>query len=162
MRIRNVQMKDWEAILEIYAYAREFMKKQGNPTQWGDSYPAKETLLNDIQEEKLYVCENDEGRIVGVFYFAKEDDPTYRVITEGQWLSDAPYAVVHRIASAKDTKGVATFCLMWAFGQTKNLRIDTHDDNIPMQSLLKKLDFCKCGRIYLPNGSPRIAYQKQQ
>ena len=100
--------------------------------------------------------------MAAVFYFAAEEDPTYGVIKDGAWLSDAPYGVVHRIASGRAVKGAASFCLEWAFGQTGNIRIDTHENNIPMQNMLKKNGFRYCGRIYLENGEPRIAFQKVQ
>lgn len=159
MEIRKATEEVLDEILKIYAHARKFMAQNGNPAQWGDSYPPPERVKQDIAEGKCHICVEN-GRILCVFYFAREEDPTYRVIREGSWLNDEPYAVVHRIASAEGTKGAAFFCLNWAFEQTGNIRIDTHDDNKPMQGLLKKSGFRYCGRITLADGSPRIAYQK--
>lgn len=161
MRIRNAEASDWEEILEIYAGARQFMAAHENGGQWGTGYPPEELLEEDMEAGKLYVCE-DGGTVAAVFYFAAEEDPTYGVIEDGAWLSDAPYGVVHRIASGRAVKGAASFCLEWAFGQTGNIRIDTHENNIPMQNMLKKNGFRYCGRIYLENGEPRIAFQKVQ
>lgn len=161
MRIRNAEASDWERILEIYAGARQFMAAHENAGQWGTGYPPEELLEEDMEAGKLYVCE-DGGTVAAVFYFAAEEDPTYGVIEDGAWLSDAPYGVVHRIASGRVVKGAASFCLEWAFGQTGNIRIDTHENNIPMQNMLKKNGFCYCGRIYLENGEPRIAFQKER
>ncbi|HNZ83431.1 MAG TPA: GNAT family N-acetyltransferase, partial [Sedimentibacter sp.] len=48
----------------------------------------------------------------------------------------------------------------WCFEKCRNLKIDTHRDNIPMQNLLNKNGFIRCGIIYLENGDERIAYQK--
>jgi RimJ/RimL family protein N-acetyltransferase len=159
MEIRKSQMTDLEDIMSIYDNARIFMANHGNAGQWGTTFPPQALIEKDIHQQKSYVCV-EEGKPVGVFYFAKEEDPTYRIIENGTWLNDRPYAVVHRIASAKDTKGVATFCITWAYAQKNNLRIDTHENNIPMQGLLKKLGFTPCGRIYVEDGSPRIAFQK--
>ena len=159
MEIRKATMSDWEEIQKIYADARQFMAEHGNATQWGENHPPKEMLLNDINQGKLYVCMN-ETRIATVFYFAVEDDPTYHVIEDGAWLNEAPYGVVHRIASARTVRGAASFCINWAFQQTGNIRIDTHQDNIPMQNMLQKNGFRYCGKIYLKNGDPRIAFQK--
>ena len=43
------------------------------------------------------------------FYYAFENDVTYTTIYDGNWLNDAPYGVVHRIASDGTVKGAASF-----------------------------------------------------
>lgn len=159
MLIRNAVMGDWEEIRKIYADARQFMAEHGNAGQWGRTNPPEEQLLEDMAQGKLYVC-TEEEKIAAVFYFAAEEDPAYRVIEDGAWLNDEPYGVVHRIASARAVRGAASFCMSWAFQQTGNIRIDTHENNIPMQNMLKKNGFQYCGKIYLKNGEPRIAFQK--
>lgn len=117
-------------------------------------------IEHDIRMGNAYVCEEN-NRVIAVFYYAFENDVTYTTIYDGNWLNDAPYGVVHRIASDGTVKGAASFCLNWAFSQCQNLKIDTHQDNLVMQSLLAKLDFKKCGIILTEDGSSRIAYQKQ-
>ena len=42
--IKKAQAGDLPRILEIYAYAREFMKRTGNPNQWKENAPQKEVL----------------------------------------------------------------------------------------------------------------------
>ena len=100
------------------------------------------------------------GKITAVFYFAKENDPTYAKIYDGEWLNEEDYAVVHRIASAGTVKGAGSFCMKWAASQYENLKIDTHKDNYVMQNMLKKCGFTPCGTIYLENGEERIGFQK--
>lgn len=159
MEIRKATEESLDEILKIYAHARKFMAENGNATQWGNIYPPPERVQSDIAEGKCHICIED-NRILAVFYFAKEEDPTYRVIREGSWLNEEPYSVVHRIASSGEKKGAAAFCLDWAYKQAGNIRIDTHENNKPMQGLLKKSGFQYCGRITLADGSPRIAFQK--
>lgn len=159
MEIRKATEEALEEILEIYSHARKFMAENGNATQWGNTYPPLERVRQDIAEGKCHICVEGD-RILCVFYFAIEEDPTYTDIREGEWLSEEPYGVVHRIASAEGTKGAASFCLNWAFERTGNIRMDTHDNNRPMQGLLRKSGFQYCGRITLADGSPRIAFQK--
>ena len=101
------------------------MRAHGNQEQWGGGYPQKEILLADIEEGCLFVCE-EEGRIAGAFFYKVGEDPTYRVIEQGAWPDQEPYAVIHRITSR--VKGGATFCLKWCEDQGYNLRIDTHRD----------------------------------
>ena len=88
------------------------------------------------------------------------DDPTYHRIDFGSWKSDAPYAVIHRIAVKHHGKGIIDFCFNECFRLQGNLRIDTHRDNIPMQKCLIRNGFEYCGVIYLANGDERLAYQK--
>jgi RimJ/RimL family protein N-acetyltransferase len=159
MEIRKSNQSDLEDILILYQQAREFMKDHGNPNQWGNHYPEASVIEEDIAKGRGYVC-MDEGQAVGTFMFAVGADETYANIYQGEWLSDEPYAVIHRITASAEKRGVATFCLNWCFNQYQNLRIDTHRDNIPMQNLLKKNGFIPCGIIYLKNGDERIAFQK--
>ena len=52
---RGAVRADMARILDIYAHAREFMAKNGNPTQWGDNYPSPELLEEDIDTNRLFV-----------------------------------------------------------------------------------------------------------
>ncbi len=159
--IRKTKKSDLEAVMQIYADARMYMRASGNPEQWSGGYPSEDIVRGDMEKGCLYVCEED-GELLGVFYFAKENDPTYAKIYEGAWLNDAPYAVIHRIAVSKNShgKGVAAFIFQSCFEQCSNLKIDTHRDNIPMQKALLKNGFVRCGIIYLASGDERIAFQK--
>ncbi|MBC6719683.1 N-acetyltransferase [Treponema sp. Marseille-Q4130] len=157
MTIRNALQKDFDDILRIYARAREYMKRNGNPTQWGENFPPEALINDDIREKRNYVVEAD-GGIHGVFAFILGDDPTYARI-EGAWKSDAPYGTIHRIASDGEVKGV--FAAAIAFCKTRNshLRIDTHADNKTMRYAIEKAGFKKCGIIRVADGTPRIAYE---
>ncbi len=100
--------------------------------------------------------------IEAVFMYDVREDPTYAVIEDGAWPNDRPYGVLHRIASSGRKKGVASFCMQWCFAQCGNLRCDTHDDNKVMQHVMRKNGFEYCGRIYVEDGSPRVAFQKEK
>ena len=39
---------DLPAMKALYAHARKFMAEQGNPGQWGDSYPDEAQLTEDL------------------------------------------------------------------------------------------------------------------
>lgn len=160
MLIRKATFNDLPQITEIYAAARIFMAENGNKNQWGNIYPPIDVIENDIKNQKLYLCIED-NHIACVFYFAVEADPTYSTVYDGAWLNHSPYGVVHRVASSHIVKGAARFCLNWAFDNCGNLKIDTHRDNIPMQKLLSSLGFKYCGIIHLESGDERLAYQKE-
>ena len=162
MNIRKATEQDISKILTIYADARVYMRQTGNMTQWLGAYPSEENIRADIAENCLNVCVDENGEILGVFYFRVGDDPTYRIIYNGQWRNDAPYGVIHRIAVSKNShgKGVAAQCFAYCYEQYPNLKIDTHRDNLPMQRALEKNGFRLCGIIHLASGDERLAYQK--
>jgi RimJ/RimL family protein N-acetyltransferase len=159
MEIRQTVIEDLDTVMEIYTNARQYMRDNGNQDQWNNGYPSVNLITEDIYNQCSYVC-IDNNQIVGVFRFTLGIDSTYINIYEGKWLNEEPYGVVHRIASAKHKKGVASYCLDYCLNQCPNIRIDTHRDNIIMQNLLLKNGFSRCGIILLTNGSERLAYQR--
>ena len=155
--IRNAVSADLPRIDDIYAYARDFMEKTGNPNQWGKTNPPHEWLVEDIRKQLLHVIEDDEG-VHGVFYFYIGEDPTYGVIEDGAWHSDETYGTIHRIAS-DGSGGILRTAVEFCKTKINHIRIDTHHDNIVMQKAVAKLGFERSGIIHLANGSPRIAYE---
>lgn len=163
MEIRNAVMNDLPRIMEIFKHARRFMAEHGNPDQWGpDNWPPESLIRSDITNRKSYVCIHD-GEIVGTFFYdqGKDIEPDYLKIDGGNWLDNSPYGVIHRIASSGQTKGIGSFCIQWALGRSRHLRIDTHKDNLVMQNMLLKNGFVHCGTIYVRSGSePRMAFER--
>ena len=139
MNIRKSTLQDLPQILNLYKIAREFMKNNGNPNQWEDRYPEVSTVENDIKTGISYVCVEN-GGIVGTFVFFTGEDPTYRVIENGV------------------TKGVTRAAFSYGLERSGYVRIDTHEDNKPMQGALKKFGFRECGVIHLERGAERIAF----
>ena len=159
MRIRKTVATDLVAIGQIYENAKAFMRAAGNPHQWNEGKPNAETAREDMEKGVGYVVEEN-GEVIAVFMLSTEPDPTYAKIYDGAWLSDEPYGVIHRIAVAKQGQGIIGYCIDECFAKCKNLRIDTHRDNLPMQRALIKRGFEYCGIIHLANGDERLAYQK--
>lgn len=160
MNIRRSTLNDLPRLMTIYATAKDFMRRNGNPHQWEDSYPSEELIRQEISQGNSFVCEDFSGEITATFCFSVGEDPTYARI-EGQWLNNASYGVIHRLASDGKVKGIARLCIGWCFERHPNLRADTHRDNLIMQKALEANGFRKCGIIYTRE-SPRIAYQKIQ
>ncbi len=159
MVIRKTEEKDLPRIGEIYENAKQFMRETGNPNQWNQGTPNINTARADMERGVGYVAEED-GKIVATFMFSLDGEPTYDKIYDGEWLNDAPYGVIHRIAVAEQGRGIIGFCIDECFSRCQNLRIDTHRDNLPMQRALTNRGFEYCGIIYLENGDERLAYQK--
>ncbi len=165
MIIRKAEKADIPACDAIYASAKAYMRENGNPTQWNGEYPNGDDTAADIERGIGYVCE-DGGEVVAVFAFDIANDPTYDKIYNGAWKSDEPYAYIHRIAVKHHGRGIAGFCFSECFKLHPNLRIDTHRDNLPMQSALLRAGFEYCGIIYVDDPAKdreenaRVAFQK--
>lgn len=157
--IRLASLADFPAVLQVYAHARTFMAEHGNPTQWGNNYPPTDVLEEDIRLGRLYVDEHD-GAVCGVFMFDIGEDPAYGYIEDGSWLDSSPYGVIHRVAGNGTVPGTLSRCIDFCRSKISHLRIDTHADNHPMQHLLAKMNFTRCGIVYMEDGSPRIAYER--
>lgn len=157
MQVQRATLEQIDEILEIYEGARRFMREQGNPTQWQGGYPYPDVIKQDIEKGQLYVlCEGAE--LYGVFAFIQSEDPDYERI-EGAWLNSQPYGVIHRVASAGKRGGIVAACVEYCLGFTDNIKIDTHEDNIPMQKSLERLGFIRCGKVNIARAGERIAYQ---
>ena len=158
LTIRDANNNEFEHVMKIYKYAQDFMIASGNPTQWGHFYPTEELITQDINGRACkVVCDRD--TIHGVFALFEGEESTYAHIEDGNWLNDAPYATIHRIASDGQAHGVFQCAVNYCKDYFSNIRIDTHADNKIMQRLIEKSGFTKCGTIIFEDGTPRIAYQ---
>lgn len=162
MQIQKATLANIDVILTIIEEARNIMRENGNTTQWNNGYPSRATILDDISQDHAFVC-IAEDEVMGYFCFMQGDnpDPNYTIISEGTWLNDSPYGVIHRLASGRKVRGIAQKAFDFAFTKTNNVRVDTHHDNVPMQQFLKKIGFTYCGVIYVSDGTPRDAFQKK-
>lgn len=157
MIIRKSEYADVATIMAIYARAKAFMAEQGNPDQWNDEYPMEDLIRYDIERGVSFVCD-DNGKVAATFAFIIGDEPSYQLIEEGAWHYDQPYGTIHRLASSGEAKGIFKACFDFCKSQINYLRADTHHNNKVMLSLLPKYGFVKCGRIYVLDGTPRIAF----
>ena len=134
----------------------------GNAVQWGSRYPETAQILSDIAEKALYTV-RIESEIAAVFYFRIGSDDSYRRI-DGAWQNDAPYAVIHRVAVSDRFRGrgLSRAIFDYCYARFPNLKIDTHEKNIPMQRTLEKNGFRRCGTVRIEGGDTRIAYQRAE
>ena len=136
--------------------------------QWQNGYPNKEQIENDIANNKSYIVLNDHNQVIATSMFTTHPEPTYKEI-DGKWITceSETYGVIHRLAIGKEYKnlGIATFILHNFHQQLrdkniKSLKIDTHEDNHEMQSLIKKLGYVYCGIIFTDYNAKRLAFEK--
>lgn len=153
-------MQDLDRAMELYDIGRDYMRKNGNMLQWINGYPSRSIVEADIENGESYVvCDGDVIHAVFMFMHHK-DEPTYSYIEDGAWLNALPYGTIHRIASDGVHRGILDLCVEFCSKTIKNLRVDTHPDNMPMQKAIKRCGFTYCGVIYMEDKTPRIAFQK--
>ncbi len=158
--IRAASREDLPSIEKVYEKARQYMRDNGNPDQWGERYPQEEILCEDLRNHALYVLSEEDGRIYGVFMFAVTEDPTYAVIEKGEWRNDGTYGVIHRVASDGTHHGVMREVVSHCVEKIAHLRMDTHRSNRTMQHQILKNGFQYCGIIHVRDGSERLAYER--
>jgi len=159
---RKAIHSDTDRIWQIILQAKEQMRRL-NSHQWSDGYPAVENITNDINKGYGYVlCDADTVIAYGAVVF--DGEPVYGKI-QGNWLSDLPYVVLHRLAVAEEVKnrGVATSYMkeVMKLGKQKGVgsfRVDTNFDNHYMHKMLTTLEFTYCGEVFYDKGQ-RMAYE---
>ncbi len=155
--VRPATLLDLDEMAKIYASARAFMRASGNHNQWKDDRPDMNEVRRDILSGHSYVIEEN-ACMVAVFSALPSPDPTYSYI-KGAWLNDLPYYVIHKIAKKDATPGILKTAVSFCLEKASDVRIDTHEQNLPMQRALSHLGFVYCGIIYLADGQERNAYQ---
>lgn len=165
MEYRKTELLEVSEVMKIIDSAKEYLKKQGLD-QWQDGYPNDMVIENDVKAGISYVwVENSE--IFGTTALSFDGEVTYEEIHEGNWKSNQKYGVIHRMAVSEKAKGSGVAVQMMNDAEkicTQNkvysIKVDTHENNKPMQRLLEKLGYEYCGIIYLENGDKRVAFEK--
>lgn len=163
LKIRLSTPEDIPHIMHLIHQAQADFKAVGID-QWQDGYPNEGAILHDIDMGESYVMLS-EGKIVATAMISFRGEPTYATI-EGAWLTDNPYAVIHRVAVERSLQGkriagriidfTTQLCQQKGIG---NIRIDTHTDNKAMQKVAQRAGFTYCGIITLTSGATRLAYE---
>jgi ribosomal protein S18 acetylase RimI-like enzyme len=168
MKIRLSKIEDVPKIMIIINDAKTYLASL-KINQWQNGYPNAEQVENDILKGESYVVVSDENQIMATSMFTLRKEPTYKEVIEGNWMisENEIYGVIHRMAIKKEYRklGLATFLFDEFHQQLKNkniesLKIDTHEDNLGMQSLIKKLGYKYCGIIYTSYNAKRLAFEK--
>ncbi len=166
MEFRKSIKEDVKYIMEIISDAQAYFKNN-NIDQWQNGYPNEDAIRKDILNGYSYVL-TDNDKVIATVALSFDGEATYNEIYEGSWLTDNEYAVIHRIAVTEEMKGknIASIILkrieeICKERAIKSIKIDTHEDNLSMQRLLKKNNFKYCGVIYLEGKVKRIAFEKE-
>ena len=163
-RLRAAALSEVELAMDIINQAKAHLRAQGID-QWQTGYPDRDCLERDVRTGKGYFLEED-GIPLGYLCVDFDGEPAYEAL-EGEWLTDGPYVVVHRMAVADGEcgKGVAAEFLRHAEEMARErgigaFRIDTNHDNRPMLRLLERMGFTLCGKVVYRSGE-RLAFEKR-
>ena len=163
---RKATLEDLDQVMEAVEYSRFLLKLQGNG-QWQDGYPNKNDFINDINNGRLFVTyDKNPKEIIGVCALTyREED--YHHLYEGEWLTDLPYMVMHRVAIKKEYQGKGygkklfeVFIEQAKLEGYKSLRIDTHEGNVVMRHIIESFDFVYCGKAILTPNKDRMVFEK--
>lgn len=166
----KAKIEDLQKLVFMTDCAKVRLREMGID-QWQKGAPNQDTWTAAIENEVVYVLKSDDGDIMGAFCFALGEDVSYDEI-DGQWLTgeNANYVAVHRFCVCENhlRKGVADDLLKNVKRMAKehgldSIRIDTHQDNHPMQRVIDKAGFKKCGITTIKEGAdygaPRLSYE---
>jgi len=156
------QMSELSECLRVLSDGRRYQQSQGF-IQWPEGYPSAEDVQEDIHACRAYVLKQN-GHICAYFYIDFYDNAYPHIV--GAWHSQAPYMVIHRVAIKEAFRGTGVSSVLFRIFEElakskgiSNLRIDTHEKNIPMQKVLTKNGYAYCGTVVQGNGL-RLAYDK--
>lgn len=163
MIFRIATLADTEAVTAIYDGAKKILRDSGIP-QWQGPVPGEASFREDVKKGAAYVVE-DCGKVIATIQII-DDEPYYAKVENGAWR-DGNALVAHHVAVSNECRkhGVALFMLenveliAKRIGKT-SLRLDTHELNHRMRNLLEKCGFVNVGYVHMPNGDPRLAYEK--
>lgn len=160
---RKATLNDLDTISDILRRAVQKMLSEGKK-QWTEKYPTRIHAEADIERGVGHVIEQD-GKVVAYGAVVFDGETAYLGL-EGEWLSDVPYVVVHRLAVDTEIhdKGLGTrfFKSVENLAISQNIRsfrVDTNYDNFAMLHLLPKLGFTYCGEVTYESGK-RKAFEK--
>lgn len=189
---RPAARDDQPRILEIIRQAQRRMAAAGSD-QWQDGYPAPENIASDLAHGYgLVAClpsdppsrgeapattrENhpadatlrtpDTHEVIAYGAVVFDGEPAYEALEGGQWLSEGPYVVVHRLAVADEalgkSVGIRFFREVERMARQRGIgsfRVDTNFDNRRMLRILSREGFTRCGKVRYRSGE-REAFEK--
>lgn len=156
MNIRKGYLDDFESIISIVADAIVFMDSEGID-QWDDIYPSDEILARDIEQNYLYVFEDQEG-IKGFMTLNEHQEKEYSTIP---WkYGTGRQLVIHRLCTDPryTRRGIATTLIDYAEHWAKehryaSIRLDAFTGNPAACALYERKGYEKRGIVTFRKGA---------
>jgi GNAT superfamily N-acetyltransferase len=165
MEFRQATQTDLPQIMKMITAAKAWFLGM-KIDQWQNGNPNESSILADITGGNGFVITDAETVIAyGALIFGAE--PAYQEIFDGRWRGGQEYATIHRVVTDQAAKRTGAASLLFrnfeklALARRVNwLRVDTHEDNLPMKSLIVKNNFTYSGVIFYNPKTKRIAFEK--
>lgn len=147
--IREAKVTDLQDIMRITKEIVMEMKNDGNP-QWHDNYPTIEDFSQDINNQTLYVYEEN-NKVIAFICITKDYDNEYESVLQS--TKEDAY-IMHRLGVDKSyrSSGIASILMSYAeeLAQKDNvylMKTDTEVNNLKMNRLFTKLGYKKVSNL---------------
>lgn len=160
--VRLATEGDVSAAAEALKDGKAALAVRGIPQWQRGEYPDAFDIAEGVGLGIDYVAVAEGGEVVGTMALSFDGESTYDDLDEGAWLTDCTsaeptYGVIHRCAVRATAARTGVMGAMFEAAENiarergaASMRIDTHELNLPMQGLLAKRGYRRCGTITLP------------
>lgn len=166
-QIEKATLTDVDALEMLYDAVNEVLENGTNYAGWKKGvYPVRETAIDGIQAEALFVCRIG-GEVAGTVILNHEMPEAY---SNGKWqlvCNTNEVMVVHTLAihPCYGKKGVAQALLEFARDYCKAqgakvIRLDTWEHNAPAIRLYERCGYAYRGMVDLGLGIPELVWFK--
>ncbi|MGF7141690.1 ribosomal protein S18 acetylase RimI-like enzyme [Anaerotaenia torta] len=148
MRIEKGTISDINELEVLYDDLNDYLERHTNFPGWRKGiYPVRETAMEGIKEDNLFVIKED-GRIIGSVILRQEPEPAY---SQANWKINLEYKeifviytfAVHPLYLKQGVgKALMEFIIQYSRDlKLKAIRLDVYEKNTPAISLYKKYGF---------------------
>lgn len=144
MKIILAQTDDIKSIMEVFEQCKQSMRAQ-SIDQWTDAYPNESNVLQDIENQEVYIVEK-KGKCLATITLNEQQDKQY---FGKDWLYQSNnIAVIHRLAvhPVGQGKGLGKKLCFFAEEWAKNknyevIRLDAYVDNPISNHIYEQLGY---------------------
>lgn len=150
MNCTQATIEQLDTIERIYRACGARLAEQGFHN-WGDFYPPRATIINDIQTQNLWVLSANDGELLGMVVVDKIEPAVYQSI---RWHWQTPHAsYIHRLAVSpyQQGKGFAVRLMLEAERIARQrgsdaMRLDAYSINSQLLRFYEKLGYRSTGQ----------------
>lgn len=164
MSIQRASIDAAEKILEIFTACKNTMELTGI-FQWNETYPNLHTIINDIQNNELYILSNN-GEIMGVICLNTQQEAEWSLVN---WLDKNGHVlIIHRLAVHPLFQGQGFARQLMNFAENfasqsgyTSIRLDAYTGNKSALTLYERRDYQGRGEVVFSGRVlPFICFEK--